>query len=350
MAKLSVSSVVKHSDELWKMVRWGNSDPVCVCGCKNLYKLGDGRYKCKDCGKVFSDKSGTILHKSKVSKELWLVAIYEFAINPECSALSLKRTLGVNYRTAYMMLQKIRFLVGKSEIKLEGIVQCDEAYIGAEWGNVHLKKKMGYMKENGYLVNGRYTKTSLLKAVSAKKYHILSLVDEKGNTRLIHTPNPITKETILAVLSDPKYKITKLVTDESKLYYNLGIEVVSSNHSKHTFVTKEGYTSNSCENRFSWFKRKWNGVFTHTSEKYLQLYLNQRQWNMNHSGCSDEDRFTELLTLCTRYTVSNRDIYNFNYKANFPKSKREIEQELADKLINKLGYVRSIEGKYKTYR
>lgn len=351
MRKLSIPEIVKNADELWQKVRWGSGGvPTCFCGCNDLYKLGDGRYKCKRCGKVFSDKSGTILHKSKVSKEVWLTAMFEFAVNSECSALSLQKTIGVNYRTAYMILQKLRYVVGNGELKLEGIVQCDEAYIGAEWKNVHLRKKMEYMRENGYLdEHNRYTRQQLFSAVSSKKSHILSLVDSRGVTRLIHAPNPITKETIKYILKRYGDNITGLITDESKLYDNLGIDVFSSNHSKHRFITKEGYSSNACENRFSWVKRRINGVFSHTSDKYLQLYLNQRQWNVNHKGISVEDKFFELIGLCSKYKVTNKDIYNFDYKSNFPISRRELvmnDERLIMEELSGFGFVRDMKTRY----
>lgn len=346
-----IPHIVRNADEIWHEIRWSttNGVPTCACGCDTLYKLKDGRYKCKKCGKIFSDKSGTLLHHSKLSLDKWLCAIFTFANITECSAIDLQKAIGVNYKTAYMVLQKLRYVVGKGEISLEGVIRIDEAYIGAEWKNVHFNKKMDYMRSNGFIEKDakRYTKRQLLQAVSAKKYHILSITDEHDVTRLIHTPNPITKDIIKSIIFDKKNHITEIISDESQLYKNTGIPVYQSNHSKHIFMSANGRTSNICENRFSWVKRKWNGVFTHTSEKYLQLYLNQRQFNHNNSDKSVDERFCTLMRLCVSTPVTCKDIYEFNYQDVFPKSRRKIEQELCEEALNMgMGLITSVKDRY----
>ena len=51
-------------------------------------------------------------------------------------------------------------------------------------------------------------------------------------------------------------------------------------------MTKGGHTSNACENRFSWVKRIISGYHTRVTEKYLQLYLNQRMFMVNNRDIS----------------------------------------------------------------
>lgn len=347
ISKVNIRTICKNSTELWHRVRWSSTggSVVCpYCGETHIYNLSDGRYKCRKCRKRFSDRTGTILQNSKVSVTIWLIAIFKFAACKECSAIDLMNECGVNYKTAYSILQKLRFLVGKDKVVLEGILKIDEAYIGAEWKNVHLRKKMTYMKKNGYLdIHNRYTKRSLLQAVSAKKSHILSIIDVNNKTRLIHCPNPITKDTIRYIIKTTN--ATGIISDESKLYTGLDIPVYQSNHSGHTFTTKEGYTSNACENRFSWTKRKLDGVYSSVSEKYLQLYLWQRQWQVNHSGDVD-DKFYALCKLATKHRVRTIDIRTFDYKKKFPKSRRTIEEEQAKELLKSCSIISSVTDKY----
>lgn len=346
---LNIPKIVRNADSIWFEIRWSttNGIPTCTCGCNELYHLGDGRYKCKKCGKVFSDKSGTLLHHSKLPIEKWLLAIFTFSSMKECSAIDLQKAIGVNYKTAYMILQKLRYVVGKGELSLEGVVRIDEAYIGAEWKNVHFNRKMDYMRSNGFIEAKakKYTKEQLLRAVSAKKYHILSLTDEHNTTRLIHTPNPVTKKIIQQILFSENNRVTEIITDESQLYKNIGIPVYQSNHSKHIFVTANGRTSNICENRFSWFKRKWNGIYTHTSEKYLQLYLNQRQFHFNNKDKSVDERFYALLGLCVSTNVTCRDIINYDYLSFFPQSRRQREKEVIEDVLQ-CPFINAVEHSY----
>jgi len=50
------------------------------CGSKNVIKYGwrgpTRRYKCKDCGKTFTDTTGTIFENSKVKPSTWLLIAY----------------------------------------------------------------------------------------------------------------------------------------------------------------------------------------------------------------------------------------------------------------------------------
>lgn len=75
--KLSTEFIIKHADAIWRFVRWNGGTPKCECGCEEIYHLKDGRYKCKHCGKIFSDTTNTILHNSKIDKCKWLQVIYK---------------------------------------------------------------------------------------------------------------------------------------------------------------------------------------------------------------------------------------------------------------------------------
>lgn len=342
-SKISIKKICDNSATIWHNIRWRHTLGVvtCRCGCTDVYHLSDGRYRCKRCRRKFSDRTGTIMQGSRLPISTWLIAMFHFSACQECSALNLMKMCNVNYRTAHMMLQKLRYAVGTraEEVTLRGLVQIDEAYVGAQWNNVHFKTKLDYMKKHGYLdKDGHYNKRSLMMAASAKKSHILSMVDEFGHTRLLQCPNPIVKDTIEFVLKLPMMKgCTGLITDESGLYRNLDIPVYTSNHTKRVFVTAGGLTSNSCENRFSWVKRRWEGVYTHTSDKYLQLYLWHREWIFNNMDKSVDERFNDISILCAHVRVRNSDIYDYNYLAKFPEFKTRWKTEARKMLDAKLG-------------
>lgn len=89
--------------------------------------------QCKECRSQTSLTAGTIFHKTRTSLRLWFWAIFLVAHDKRgISALALSRELGVTYKTAWLMLHKIRFAMHErdKEYNLSGIVEVDEAYFG----------------------------------------------------------------------------------------------------------------------------------------------------------------------------------------------------------------------------
>ena len=193
------------------------------------------------------------------------------------------------------MLQKIKYNLSQEDINMIGETIIDETYIGG-WVNKHLSYKWDYMRKKGFVLptQKKYTKTQILRASSDYKQHVIAMIDSEGKTKLLHLPNPITKECIKYVLRREN-GITSLVCDESKLYENCGLPIETNNHSKHQWLTATGKSSNAVENRFSWTKRKIK-YNTHTSEKYLQLYLNQFAWQNNVKYMSSTYRDCTSIT------------------------------------------------------
>src|SRR6266581_2047520 len=89
-------------------------------------------YCCDTCGHHLHPTAGTIFHKSSTSLHLWFHAVFLMA-QTRCgiSAKQLERELGVTYKTAWRMFNKIRSMLGQDgDGPLSGIVEADEAYIG----------------------------------------------------------------------------------------------------------------------------------------------------------------------------------------------------------------------------
>lgn len=306
--KINLVYIIKHSDTLWNSIRWNDSAPKCKCGCEDLYATGDHRYKCKQCGYTFSDTANTILQNSKLPKWKWLYAIYTLSAQRSISVRELAAMIEVSKSTAWLMLQKIRYYMNLDDVDLSGVCCLDEAHIGG-WSGMHLNKKMEYLRKHHYLPKGetKYTKQQILAASSEKKQHILCAVNSEGKAKVTHVEGQITKQVIKEFVKT--YGITHIISDESMLYRGIkGVTTEQSNHSKHIFMTEGGHTSNPCENRFSWVKRILGTYHTHAKDKYLQLYLNQIIFKMNHSHLSVEERFLELGKLCCTQYVSNATI------------------------------------------
>lgn len=331
--KLTIKTIINNSNEIWNEII---GVPKCDrCGSENYYRLSDGRYKCKECGKIYSDRTNTILQGSKLDKWQWLVAMYVMCVNKGISLRELANTIGVTNVTAWKMQHKIRMYMGDDRYDMSGEVMIDEAHIGG-WSGMHLKKKIEYMINHNYMQKGeRYRKEAILAASSEKKEHIISIVNADNKCLIKHIKGQITKSVIRQIVKN--YGITHIISDESKLYQGIkGVSVEQSNHSKHIYMTKGGHTSNACENRFSWVKRILNGYHTRATEKYLQLYLNQRMFMVNNRDISVYDRLIKLGKLCCVKNITNNEVMNYDYTSDITYPINNT-QDIVDSILAECG-------------
>lgn len=91
-------------------------------------------YQCRTCSHFNSPTAGTIFHKTRTSLQRWFLAIFLIASDKRgYSALLLSKQVGVDYVTAWAMLQRIRRAMAKrdAQYQLSESVEMDELFIGA---------------------------------------------------------------------------------------------------------------------------------------------------------------------------------------------------------------------------
>ena len=114
--------------------RWKNGFVCPKCGNTRHYKLKNGLYQCIDCHHQTSVTAGTFMHRSHVPLTSWFQAIYLVTQDKRgISATQLAFMIGVNYKTAWLMLKRIRAAMCQRDAcyLLNGIVEMDDAYIGS---------------------------------------------------------------------------------------------------------------------------------------------------------------------------------------------------------------------------
>ena len=102
------------------------------CEHKEYWTRDNGKYKCKNCRYELSVMAGTIFQDTKIDLTIWFRAIWNFIVNKNgMSAVSLERSLGISYKSAWIMLHKIRkSMIRPSREKLNGTIEVDECFIG----------------------------------------------------------------------------------------------------------------------------------------------------------------------------------------------------------------------------
>jgi len=122
-------------DHLYKM-RWpdGFVCPKCGAADEAFNIKSRNLYQCKHCNHQASVTAGTIMDKSRTPLHKWFLAIYLMGQDKRgCSALKLKREIGVAYDTAWTMSHKIRKAMGDrdSGYLLSGTVDVDDSFFGS---------------------------------------------------------------------------------------------------------------------------------------------------------------------------------------------------------------------------
>lgn len=131
---------INHLEELrWSGLVTSPFDPT-----SKVYKCSNNRYRCKNTGKYFNVKTGTLFDNTKVKLQKWFIAIWLVTSHKKgISSAQLARDIGVTQKTAWFMLQRIRKCFNiENDNHLNGDVDVDEAYIGGKNSNRHANKKV----------------------------------------------------------------------------------------------------------------------------------------------------------------------------------------------------------------
>jgi transposase-like protein len=113
--------------------RWpdGFVCPKCGKGRAAALKSRPRLFECLDCGRQTSLTAGTALHRSKLPLTTWFWAAHVMATHSNgMSARQLEDQLGVTYKTAWLVSQKLRrSMIDPDRDLLEGVVEVDQTEI-----------------------------------------------------------------------------------------------------------------------------------------------------------------------------------------------------------------------------
>jgi len=109
-------------------LRWPDGYRCPRCYHNEAWQVKEWKYKCRKCGYQSTVTAGTIFQDSHLPITLWFKAIwYICSQTGGANALDLQKQLNIgSYRTAWMILQKIRKLMAdNAPIKLSGRIAVD---------------------------------------------------------------------------------------------------------------------------------------------------------------------------------------------------------------------------------
>ena len=133
--------------EWFERILWPDGVRGCPgCGSIDTHECSHVKmpYRCRECRKYFSVKTGTVMAGSPLPLLKWVYAIYlDVTSLKGVSSMKLHRDLGITQKTAWFMQQRIReAFAHEGSTSFDGPVEVDEAYFGGRRRNMsHAKRK-----------------------------------------------------------------------------------------------------------------------------------------------------------------------------------------------------------------
>jgi len=311
---LSMREVFAMSDEqafeALRAVRWGrDGEPACPdCGGVGCHWFLPSRrqWRCRDCGHTFSVTSGTIFahHKLPIQIYLGAVALYTNAVKG-LSALQLSRDLDVQYKTAFVLMHKLRqsLMDQRDETPLAGEVEIDGGYTN---GSVRPANRAEERVDRRLSEHQNPDKRCIL--VMREAYAADDLAERIGAKRTLTFVIPRENQTDVGALAARFIAPgTTISADESDAYDLLhGRYPMRRVNHQQEYRAADGTTDNQAESYFSRFRRMQIGQYHHFGLAHLANYANEAAYREDIRRWSNGEIFADILTKCA-HTRPHRD-------------------------------------------
>jgi transposase-like protein len=283
----------EYSDEtkarkLFESMRWPGGKPICThCKHDEIYtmkskpdtknKMRAGLYCCSACRKTFTATVGTVMEDSHLPISKWLMAMFLISSSKKgMSAHQVHRMLKITYKAAWFMCHRIRFAFGDDGVKLKGVVEADETFVGGK----------GDMR------------TTFL-----RKIPVVVLLERGGRakTRVIAS---VSQRNLAECLFDCVDKSATVNTDEHPGYKKPLKSFArhdAVNHSRDVYHRRNPdgtiSTTNSAESFFSLLKKGVYGSWHHVCREHLPKYANEFAFRWGTNKLTDGARMATMPPL-----------------------------------------------------
>ena len=237
------------------------------CGSVNVLTVKTRKpqpYRCRDCRKCFSVKTGTLMQSSNLGLQTWAIALYILTTGIKgTSSMKMHRDVGVTQKTAWHLAHRIRdtWQRNTNQPQMGGPVDADETFIGGKESNKH---------ESPRLHEGRGAVGTV--AVAGVKDRAT------GRVRASAVPDT-TGDTLRGFVTVHAASGAMVYTDGEPAYAGLPRHEPVK-HSVGEYVRGIAHT-NGMESFWSMLKRGYTGTYHHMSPEHLDRYVGEFEGRHN---------------------------------------------------------------------
>ena len=276
--------------------RWPDGAVCPSCGSLNVQPRPTRKpqpFRCRDCRKDFSVKTGTLMHGSKLGFQVWVIAIYLLTTNLKgVSSMKLHRDLGVTQKTAWYLAHRIRETWSDDrEVPYPGPVEVDETYMGGKMKNMHKHKKREARQ-----------RPDLGKTI------VVGAKDRDTNRVSARVVENVEKPTLHDFVGEKAAEGATVYTDEHRSYPGLkNVEHEAVKHSIGEYVRGQAHT-NGMESFWSMLKRGYQGTYHKMSPQHLDRYVNEFAGRHNAREADTPDQMAMIARAMTGKRLQYKDL------------------------------------------
>lgn len=322
--------------ETWRKLRWPDGPKCMECGSSEVavrttnYRDHLYRYECEECGRWFTDTSGTFIENANVDLPVWVYVIRE--MDKDCSINSIAKDLSHTYKTIHRLSEVIRKAIYERREEwlgvLTGEVEADDVHLkGGQQGRELPSGKSesdGTESEGEATVRGREARERGLSERGRGSWDgdrppaVLWVErEEKGKhgARVIELRRGVDQKSLFRSAWRHVEPGSRIDTDDFSGYglLDAAYDHRSVDH-EDTYVTEEGVHCNTAEAEWSVFKPWWN-KFRGVAKRNIYWYLSEYSFRRSHRSKSRQSRLEQIMVLL--YTDLYTDfILRGHYRAN----------------------------------